>query len=145
MILFLLLALAAGVLLPVQAGLNAQLRVALGSPIAAAFISFLVGTAALGIATLLLRVSFPVGRAWAATHPVQWSGGMIGAVYVLAAVVLAPKLGAGTLVAAVVAGQMVTSLLLDQYGLIGFPIHPLSPLRLLGAVLVIAGVVLIQR
>lgn len=145
MILFLLLALAAGVLLPVQAGLNAQLRVALGSPIAAAFISFLVGTAALGIATLVLRVSFPVGRAWAATHPVQWSGGMIGAVYVLAAVVLAPKLGAGTLVAAVVAGQMVTSLLLDQYGLIGFPIHPLSPLRLLGAVLVIAGVVLIQR
>jgi bacterial/archaeal transporter family-2 protein len=145
MILFLLLALAAGVLLPVQAGLNAQLRSALGSPIAAAFISFLVGTAALGTAMLLLRVSFPVGRGWAATHPIQWSGGLIGALYVLAAVVLAPKLGAGTLVAAVVAGQMITSLLLDQYGLIGFPIHSLSPLRLLGAVLVIAGVVLIQR
>jgi transporter family-2 protein len=145
MILFLLLALAAGVLLPVQAGLNAQLRSALGSPVAAAFISFLVGTAALGAAMLLFRASFPVGRAWATTHPVQWSGGVIGALYVLAAVVLAPKLGAGTLVAAVVAGQMITSLLLDQYGLIGFPIHSLSPLRLLGAVLVIAGVVLIQR
>jgi bacterial/archaeal transporter family-2 protein len=64
---------------------------------------------------------------------------------VLAAVVLAPKLGAGTLVAAVVAGQMITSLLLDHYGLIGFPIHSLSPLRLMGAALVIAGVVLIQR
>ena len=145
MILFLLLALAAGVLLPVQAGLNAQLRSALGSPIAAAFVSFLVGTAALGVATLLFRIPFPVVRAWAVTHPVQWSGGMIGALYVLAAVVLAPKLGAGTLVAAVVAGQMITSLLLDQYGLIGFPVHSLSPLRLLGAVLVIVGVVLIQR
>jgi bacterial/archaeal transporter family-2 protein len=145
MIVFLLLALAAGVLLPVQAGLNAQLRTALGSPIAAAFVSFLVGTAALAAATLLFRVSFPFGRAWAVTHPVQWSGGIIGAVYVLAAVVLAPKLGAGTLVAAVVAGQMVTSLVLDHYGLIGFPVHVLSPLRLTGAVLVIVGVILIQR
>jgi bacterial/archaeal transporter family-2 protein len=145
MIFFLLLALAAGVLLPVQAGLNAQLRSALGSPIAAAFISFLVGTLALATAALLFRISFPVNRAWAATHPVQWSGGIIGALYVFAAVVLAPKLGAGTLVAAVVAGQMITSLLLDHYGLIGFPIHSLSPLRLMGAALVIAGVVLIQR
>src|SRR5215210_8532471 len=145
MIFFLLLALAAGVLLPVQAGLNAQLRSALGSPIAAAFISFLVGTIALTVATLLFRVSLPVGRAWAGTHAVQWSGGMIGALYVLAAVVLAPKLGAGTLVAAVVAGQMITSLLLDHYGLIGFPVHSLSSLRVIGAALVIAGVVLIQR
>ena len=145
MIFFLLLALAAGVLLPVQAGLNAQLRSALGSPIAAAFISFLVGTAALAAAALLFRVSFPVSRAWTVTHPLQWSGGLIGALYVLAAVVLAPKLGAGTLVAAVVAGQMVTSLVLDHYGLIGFPIHSLSLARLTGAALVIAGVVLIQR
>jgi len=145
MIFALLLALAAGVLLPVQAGLNAQLRSALGSPIAAAFISFLVGTAALAAATLLFRISFPVSRAWAVTHPVQWSGGIIGALYVLAAVVLAPKLGAGTLVAAVVAGQMITSLLLDHYGLIGFPVHPLSAVRFIGAALIIMGVVLIQR
>ena len=145
MIFFLLLALAAGILLPVQAGLNAQLRSALGSPIAAAFVSFLVGTIALAAATLLFRVSFPVSRAWTVTHPVQWSGGIIGAVYVLAAVVLAPKLGAGTLVAAVVAGQMITSLVLDHYGMIGFPIHSLSPARLMGAALVIAGVILIQR
>jgi transporter family-2 protein len=145
MILFLLLAIAAGVLLPVQAGLNAQLRSAIGSPVVAAFISFLVGTAALAVTTLLLRASLPLGRAWSSTSVVQWSGGLIGAVYVLAAVVLAPKLGAGTLVAAVVAGQMVTSLLLDHYGLIGFPVHSLSLVRLLGAAFVIAGVVLIQR
>jgi transporter family-2 protein len=145
MIFFLVLALAAGVLLPVQAGLNAQLRSALGSPIAAAFISFLVGTAALAAVALVFRVTFPFSRAWAVTHPVQWSGGIIGALYVFAAVVLAPKLGAGTLVAAVVAGQMITSLLLDHYGLIGFPVHSLSPVRLIGAALIIAGVVLIQR
>ena len=145
MILFLLLALAAGVLLPVQAGLNAQLRSALGSPVAAALVSFLVGTAGLATIAVLLRTPLPLGRAWAATSPWQWSGGLIGAVYVLAAIVLAPRLGAATLIAAVVAGQMITSLVLDQYGLVGFPVHSLTPVRLLGAALVIAGVILIQR
>jgi transporter family-2 protein len=145
MILFLALALAAGVLLPVQAGLNAQLRSALGSPVAAALVSFLVGSATLVTAAMLLRISLPLGRAWSVTGMWQWSGGVIGAVYVLAAVVLAPKLGAGTLVAAVVAGQMLTSLFLDHYGLIGFPVHTLTVARLLGAALVIVGVVLIQR
>jgi transporter family-2 protein len=145
MILFLLLALAAGVLLPVQAGLNAQLRTALGSPVAAALISFLVGTAGLAAIAVLLRTPLPLGRAWAATTPWQWAGGLIGAAYVLAAVVLAPRLGAATLIAAVVAGQMLSSLLLDQYGLVGFPVHSLTLVRLLGAVLVITGVILIQR
>jgi transporter family-2 protein len=72
-------------------------------------------------------------------------GGLLGAVYVLTTIILAPKLGAATLIAAVVAGQMMASLILDQYGLVGFPVHPVSALRLLGAALVIAGVVLVQR
>ena len=145
MILFLLLALAAGVLLPVQAGLNAQLRSALGSPVAAALVSFLVGTAGLATVAVLLRTPLLLGRAWAGTTPWQWGGGLIGAVYVLAAIVLAPRLGAATLIAAVVAGQMITALVLDHYGLVGFPVHALTPVRLLGAALVIAGVILIQR
>ncbi len=145
MILFLLLALAAGALLPVQAGINAQLRSALGSPVAAALVSFLVGTAGLAAIALLMRAPLALGRAWAATGPWQWSGGLIGAAYVLAAIVLAPRLGAATLIAAVVAGQMLSSLMLDQYGLVGFPVHPLTLVRLLGAALVIAGVILIQR
>ncbi len=145
MIFFLLLALAAGVLLPVQAGLNAQLRSALGSPVAAALISFVVGTAGLATVAVLMRTPLPLGRAWAATGLWQWAGGLIGAAYVLAAVVLAPRLGAATLIAAVVAGQMLSSLVLDQYGLVGFPVHSLTPVRLIGAALVIAGVILIQR
>lgn len=145
MILFLLLALAAGMLLPVQAGLNAQLRSALGSPVAAALVSFLVGTIGLATIAVLLRTPLPLARGWAATSLWQWSGGLIGAAYVLAAIVLAPRLGAATLIAAVVAGQMIASLLLDQYGLVGFPVHSLTPGRFLGAALVIAGVILIQR
>jgi bacterial/archaeal transporter family-2 protein len=145
MILLLLLALGAGVLLPVQAGVNAQLRSALGSPIAAALVSFVIGTVGLVALVVLLRSPFPWRSAWATSSWWQWSGGLLGAVYVVATIVLAPRLGAGTLVAAVVAGQMLTSVLLDQYGLVGFPVHPLSALRLLGAGLVIGGVILVQR
>jgi transporter family-2 protein len=145
MIFLLLLAVAAGVLLPVQAGLNAQLRTVIGSPVAAALISFLVGTAGLAVVALALRTPLPLQTAWAAAPWWQWTGGLIGGVYVLASIVLAPRLGAATLVAAVVAGQMLSSLILDQYGMVGFTVHPISPIRLVGAVLVIVGVILIQR
>jgi transporter family-2 protein len=145
MILLLLLALAAGVLLPVQAGVNAQLRSVLGSPVTAALVSFLVGTAGLVTAAVIFRAPMALRAAWVASPWWYWVGGLIGALYVVASIVLAPRLGAATLVAAVVAGQMMASLLLDQYGLLGFPTHPISGLRVLGAALVIGGVVLVQR
>jgi transporter family-2 protein len=145
LILLLLLALAAGVLLPVQAGVNAQLRSVVGSPLTAALVSFLVGTAGLGTAAVILRAPTALRAAWAVSPWWFWIGGLIGALYVVATIVLAPRLGAATLVAAVVAGQMIASLLLDQYGLLGFPTHPMNGLRVLGAALVIVGVILVQR
>jgi bacterial/archaeal transporter family-2 protein len=145
MILLLLLALAAGVLLPVQAGVNAQLRSVVGSPLTAALVSFLVGTAGLGTAAVIFRAPTTLRAAWAVAPWWLWVGGLIGALYVVATIVLAPRLGAATLVAAVVAGQMIASLLLDQYGLLGFPTHPMNGLRVLGAALVIVGVILVQR
>jgi transporter family-2 protein len=145
MILLLLLALAAGVLLPVQAGVNAQLRSAVGSPLTAALVSFLVGTAGLVTAGVILRAPMALRAAWTVTPGWYWVGGLIGALYVVATIVLAPRLGAATMTAAIVAGQMIASLLLDQYGLLGFPIHAISGLRVLGAALVIVGVILVQR
>ena len=145
MILLLLLALAAGVLLPVQAGVNAQLRSAVGSPLAAALVSFLVGTAGLVTVAVIVRASMGLRAAWTITPWWYWVGGLIGALYVVATIVLAPRLGAATMVAAIVAGQMSASLLLDQYGLLGFPTHPINGLRVLGAALVTVGVILVQR
>jgi bacterial/archaeal transporter family-2 protein len=58
---------------------------------------------------------------------------------------LAPALGAATLLSVAVAGQMTFALLLDHYGLVGFAVRPLSPWRIVGAALVVTGVVLIRR
>jgi transporter family-2 protein len=145
MIAFLLLALLAGALLPVQTGINLQLRGAFGQPIVAALVSFVVGTAGLALLVAALRAPVPVAEAWDRGAWWHWIGGLLGAVYIVAAIVLAPRLGAATLVAALVAGQMVASLLIDHYGWVGFAVHPMSPLRILGAVLVVGGVILVQR
>jgi bacterial/archaeal transporter family-2 protein len=144
-IVLVLLAFGLGVLLPVQAGINAQLRTALGAPLAAALISFLIGTAALVAGALLARTPLPVAAAWSQSPWWYWVGGLIGAVYVAGAIVLAPRLGAATLIAAVVAGQMLISLVLDQFGWVGFPVHEITPVRLIGAALIIAGVLMVQR
>ena len=145
MIVLLLIAIFIGALLPVQTGINAQLRTFLGHPITTALVSFGVGAIGLLVAVLSLAIPIPLGAAWAQTAWWQWTGGLLGAIYIAGAVVLAPRLGAGTLIAAVVGGQMVASLVLDHFGLVGFPEHPISGARLLGAALVILGVVLIQR
>jgi len=141
----LVLAVLIGALLPVQTGVNAQLRTSLGSPIATALVSFGVGTVGLLVAVVSLRIPLPLGQAWAQTRWWQFSGGLLGALYIAAVVVLAPRLGAATLIAAMVGGQMAASLIVDHFGWLGFPTYPISALRLLGAVLVILGVVLIRR
>jgi transporter family-2 protein len=145
MIGFLLLALLAGAMLSVQTGVNVQLRAALGEPLAAALASFMVGTLGLGALVLLLRVPVPIATGWQRSEWWDWIGGLLGACYIVLAIVIAPRLGAATFIAVVVAGQMLSSLVLDHYGWVGFAEHPVNPLRLLGAALIVGGVVLVQR
>jgi transporter family-2 protein len=144
MLLLLLLALVAGAVLPVQAGINAQLRITLGNPLAATLASFVIGTVALALVVLGARVSLPPVAALARAPWWHWTGGLLGAVYVAMMILLAPRLGAATLIAAVVAGQMLTSLVLDHYALVGFAAHPVSLQRVVGAALVIGGVALVR-
>lgn len=139
-----LLAILVGIALPVQAGVNAQLRATLGHPLTTAFASFLTGTLALGLVLVLARIPIPAARVAAQAPAWQWVGGVLGAGYIAAAVVMAPRLGAATMIASVVAGQMLASLLLDHFGWVGFSQHAITPARLVGAALVILGVRLIQ-
>jgi transporter family-2 protein len=145
MTMLVLIAIFIGALLPVQTGINAGLRTFLGNPLATALVSFAVGALGLLAAVLALRLPLPLAAAWSHSSWWQWSGGLLGAIYIAGAVVLAPRLGAATMIAAVVGGQMVASLLLDQFGLVGFPQHSLSAMRVIGAALVILGVMFIQR
>ena len=74
-----------------------------------------------------------------------WTGGIFGANYVLVALILAPRLGAATLIGLTVTGQMISSVVLDHFGLVGYPLHPITAGRLVGSVLLLLGTTLIQR
>ncbi len=142
---WLLLALLVGFVLPVQTGINAQLRTHLGNPLIAALVSFGVGTLALAAAALAARTPMPAAVDAARANWWQWTGGVFGAFYIAATVVLAPRLGAALLVVAIVAGQLAASLAVDHFGWIGYPTHPLNFWRIVGAACVAVGVILIQR
>jgi transporter family-2 protein len=142
--LYLLFAFAGGVVLPFQAGINAELGGWLHSPVRAAFVSFAVGTLVLAVAAALVFKPLP---SWARLGDAPWwvwIGGALGAFYVAASIVTAPKLGAAQLVALVVAGQALASLVVDQFGWVGFEAKPISAGRAIGMVLVGAGVALVR-
>jgi|SRR5215467_11622618 len=140
-----LLAFGAGLVLVLQVGMNSTLRAVLGSPLAAALVSFLVGTVALALYMVVTRVPWPARAQFAAIPGWAWWGGVFGAFYVVTSVIVGPRLGAATLLSLIVLGQLLTSLLVDHFGWVGFPQHPVSLLRLTGAVLLFAGVLLITR
>ena len=137
------LAFTAGVVLIVQVGVNTTLRSALDAPVLAALLSFLVGSVALVVFLLLSRASWPARAQWLATPWWAWFGGILGAFYVVSTIIAGPRLGAAALLALIVLGQLVTSLLVDHFGWLGFPQHPVSALRLLGALLLFGGMLLI--
>jgi bacterial/archaeal transporter family-2 protein len=143
--LFFLLALVAGALMPTQAGINAQLRTYLLSPFTAALVSFIVGTVALIAWCVLTRVEWPGLKVVGEVPSWLWIGGFMGAFIVASSIILAPRIGATSMLALMVGGQMLASLIYDHYGLLGFPIHEISMPRLAGALLVILGVVLVNR
>jgi len=139
------LAFVSGLLLTIQVGLNAALRNAFGNPGTAALANFMVGTAGLFAYLLITRAEWP-GRAALSGAPAwAWFGGLLGAFYVGSSVVVGPRLGAAALLALTVFGQLVASLIVDNYGWLGFPQHPLTLTRCAGVVLLLAGVVLIVR
>jgi transporter family-2 protein len=143
--LLLLFAFVAGAALPVQFSINAVLRGFVGGPAVAATVSFVGGMLALIVVALVLRESWPLGEAVARAPGWAWVGGLLGALYVLATIVVIPRLGAATTVGLILAGQVLASIVIDHFGLIRVPVHELNIPRLAGAVLIVIGVALVQR
>jgi transporter family-2 protein len=141
---YIVFAVLAGAMLPIQFGINAQLAGWLGSSVRATLVSFAVGTLVLLAVTLAAFRDLPSGGKLADAPWWVWIGGLLGAFYVLGSVVTAPKLGAVTLVALILAGQTASSLLADHFGWVGFKEQPVTLGRLAGVGLVAAGVALVR-
>jgi bacterial/archaeal transporter family-2 protein len=127
----------------VQAPVNAGLGRSTGS-FAAATISFAVGTVLLAAIVVLSGKAGGIGEV---AH-VDWYyllGGVLGAAYVFSALVLVSQIGAGAVAAATVTGQLTTSVVLDRIGFLGLDREPITPARVVGVLLLLAGTYLIVR
>lgn len=138
------LALLVGAAIAMQAGVNATLGKGLQSPVQSAFVSFAVGTLALAVVLVAMRESFVGTRALAGIPLWAWTGGLLGAFLVAASVEVAPRMGAAAFLAAVIAGQLLTALVLDQYGWLGFEERVVT-WRRAGAVALIGAGALLMR
>ncbi len=138
------MALALGAVLPIQAAINARLARTAGNPVMAAFISFAVGTIALMLFLIIagqfhLRLNYTWSPWWI------WTGGLLGTFFVAGIVILLPKLGVVLSFSLVLAGQMFVAILIDQFGWMGMEVREISAGKIIGAVLLIIGVVLIRK
>jgi transporter family-2 protein len=140
----LLLTVFAGGLIALQAPINSMLGKSVGT-FAAASVSFIVGTIALVLITVLVGGGF--GDVGEARH-LSWyylAGGILGAVYVTTALVAVRSLGAGGVVAATIAGQLTLSLVIDQLGILGVDERAITWERVLGVLMLAVGTLLIVR
>jgi transporter family-2 protein len=143
-VIYAILGLATGAGIAMQAVANGRLRVALGSPIWAAVAQFLVGLAALVVLGLAMRQGPPTTGGLSRWPWWIWTGGLFGALYVTMSIVLAQRLGTALMFATIMAGQMTLALLFDHYGWLGTTMVPLTGTRVAGAVLLVAGLLLMR-
>ena len=144
-LLLLLMAFSIGLVIPLQSAINTSLRDTLGSgSLLAALVSFAVGTlflAGISVATgqpLASLAGLPRIAWW------QWLGGVLGAFFVFGSTLLAPRIGMAAMISLIVAGQVVSSLAFDRFGILGLPVRDISWIRLAGAALLLAGAVLVN-
>lgn len=136
-----LLAVSAGVATAYQPGINARFAVMNGHRMHGGVVNFVVGAAGLLLIALALRVPRPSAETLSATPWWAWTGGFLGAYFVVMALTLVPVMGAASYLTAMVLGQLLASAVIDHYGHMGLMVQPLSVGKVAGLGLVLAGVV----
>jgi bacterial/archaeal transporter family-2 protein len=144
-ILYIILAISAGAMIPFQSAMNTQLGKSLQSPYFSALTVFAVALIGLAVYILLSRFSTPTAAQFSAAPKWSYLGGLLGGTYILLIVMLAPKLGIGNVTIMVLMGQILAAIVIDQFGLLGAAVHIITWQRAMGVILLCAGVFLIKK
>lgn len=146
MIFFLIIAaVLVGLMMPIQAGLNAELTRLLNHPLIGAFISLVVGSIALFCLMLIQGFPFQEIKRIGEVPPVLFFGGILSALFVSSAIFFIPRMGATPMIAALITGQLLMSVIIDHYGLLSLTAYPLNLTRVLGVFLLFAGLFLVVK
>jgi len=139
------LGIASGFGLTLQIGMNSKLRTVLQNANTAALVSFLVGTAGLITLLVVTRTPMPARDTLASVPAWAWFGGLMGAFYVAISTVVASQLGTASLLGLALSGQLAMALVVDHFGWLGLPEHPITLTRLAGVALLGLGAWLVAR
>ena len=142
---FLIIALFTGALIPIQAATNAAFSKSIGNPVMTGLMVFLVGLVGMIIYILLSRTSFPNKQQLFSAPAYSYLGGIIVATYVVMITVLVPRIGVGAAIGFIVTGQILCAVAIDHFGLFHVAVRSISLTRTAGIVLMIAGVYLVMR
>ncbi|GAB2601510.1 DMT family transporter [Nitrincola alkalisediminis] len=134
----------AGALVPLQAGSNAELGRALGHPLWATLVSLVVSIFVVIPIVLAMQAQAPALVAIRQLPAWAWLGGVAGVIYISSALILVPRVGATSFIVCVIAGQLITSLLLDYHGWMNLPEREISIGRMVGVIFVLVGMVTVQ-
>jgi len=144
-LILILLSLLAGFAVPLQAGTNAKLGNLLGYPLWATAVSLLVSLVVLIAIIIILNAPRPNLAAVQQGPWWIWMGGVAGVFYITVALLMAPRLGALNFIMAVLVGQLIVSVAIDYFGLIGFPKQSININKLVGVIVVIGGFLITTR
>lgn len=144
-LLFYILPILAGVAITVQSGINAQLRSAINHPVLAAFISFMGGTIVLALMLLFSKQAFPVLSVYSDISWYKFTGGLLGVFVVMVVLLSVHEIGAANMFVLMIAGQLLTAVLMDHFGVLGIKESPITLQKLIGIVCLIVGVYLVNR
>jgi len=144
-ILYYILPLIAGIMMTVQSGINSQLRAAIQHPLLAALISFLSGTAALIIMVMLSKQAIPTLQTFGGISWYKWIGGLLGAFVVTVTLVSVSRIGAANMFVLIIAGQLITAVIMDHFGLLGLQQSTITLQKTIGVLLLVGGVYLVTK
>lgn len=135
----------AGMALPFQVAMNGQIRQTLGHPLWGAISNFIAGLLILLVLAVVVRVPLPTTEIIAKAPLWAWCGGLIGALFVMSAILAGPKIGSATFFAMIITGQLLASVVLDHFGVLGFPHNPINFWRVAGVMMLIGGAVIVVK
>ena len=143
--LLIILSLATGIMIPIQATFNAACSKVTGNPITAALIALLVGSISITIYILLSKTNFPEVSQLKGAHPMVFAGGMIVAFYLVIITYILPRLGVGSSIGLIITGQLIGAVIIDHYGLFDTAVRTMDLKRVVGTFFMVIGIYLVMK
>jgi bacterial/archaeal transporter family-2 protein len=143
--LLIILTLITGALIPIQAAANAACSKATGNPILAAFITLSTGLIAIILYMVISKTPLPEIATLKSVHPINFTAGLIVAIYLIIITFITPRLGVGSSIGLIITGQIIGAITIDHYGFFNTMIRTVDFKRVLGTLFMIIGIYLVMK